>query len=272
MVYKLCFWCMDPSLAFKILDAEARSVVLTSGTLSPLDSFAKELGIPFVVRLEAPHVINPARQLYAVCQSMCPKGVPLLGKFANVQRYDYQDGVGHTLLGLAKVVPDGMLVFFTSYRTLDTVVNRWQMTGLMGRLEQHKAVFSECRGSADFPALLASFRTSVGDGKPGAILLAVCRGKVSEGMDFRDHDARAVVLVGIPYPALKDPQVTLKQQFQETKLAQERRSKPKFAPTVTLSGSEWYTQQAFRALNQGEVIGFPRVTCAAGLRGGVFTV
>jgi Rad3-related DNA helicase len=41
----------------------------------------------------------------------------------------------------------------------------------------------------------------------GALLLAVCRGKVSEGLDFKDGRARAVFVVGIPYPAFMDPQV-----------------------------------------------------------------
>lgn len=36
-----------------------RSVLLTSGTLSPLDSFAHELQLGFKFTLENPHVINP---------------------------------------------------------------------------------------------------------------------------------------------------------------------------------------------------------------------
>ena len=35
-----------------------RSILLTSGTLAPLDSFAHELGLDFPVRLENPHVIS----------------------------------------------------------------------------------------------------------------------------------------------------------------------------------------------------------------------
>jgi len=34
----------------------------------------------------------------------------------------------------------------------------------------------------------------------GAILMAVCRGRISEGLDFSDKAARAVIVVGIPYP------------------------------------------------------------------------
>lgn len=31
----------------------------------------------------------------------------------------------------------------------------------------------------------------------GALFLAVCRGKVSEGLDFADHNARAVICVSV---------------------------------------------------------------------------
>lgn len=35
----------------------------------------------------------------------------------------------------------------------------------------------------------------------------MCRGKVSEGLDFCDENARAVVTIGIPFPNVKDLQV-----------------------------------------------------------------
>ena len=71
------------------------------------------------------------------------------------------------------------------------------------------------------------------------MLLAVCRGKVSEGIDFADANARAVVIVGIPYPNVKDKQVELKRQYNN-----------EGARRGLLSGDQWYSQQAFRALNQ----------------------
>ena len=52
-------WALNPALAFNDLAGEggARAVVLTSGTLSPLSSFASELGVPFPIRMEAPHCV-----------------------------------------------------------------------------------------------------------------------------------------------------------------------------------------------------------------------
>lgn len=45
------------------LDPQAWSIILASGTLAPLDSFAGELRLPFHVQLEAPHVVDMRRQV-----------------------------------------------------------------------------------------------------------------------------------------------------------------------------------------------------------------
>lgn len=47
----------------------------------------------------------------------------------------------------------------------------------------------------------------------GAIFMGVCRGKLSEGLDFADMNGRAVILTGLPYPPLKDPKIVLKRQY-----------------------------------------------------------
>lgn len=39
------------------------------------------------------------------------------------------------------------------------------------------------------------------------MFFAVCRGKVSEGLDFADRAGRAVVITGIPYAMKTDPKV-----------------------------------------------------------------
>lgn len=84
----------------------------------------------------------------------------------------------------------------------------------------------------------------------GAALFAVCRGRVSEGMDFPDELARCVMIVGIPYPPLKDRKVELKKVYLNTKFSNPALPPPK------LSSEQWYSQQAVRAVNQaiGRVI------------------
>ena len=75
----------------------------------------------------------------------------------------------------------------------------------------------------------------------GALLVGVCRGKISEGLDFADDLARIVYVFGIPYPAFKDPEVELKMNYND--------HRHQFHKNY-LSGSDWYTGQAFRALFQ----------------------
>lgn len=79
----------------------------------------------------------------------------------------------------------------------------------------------------------------------GAILMGVCRGRISEGLDFSDNAARCVIIVGIPYPQIGDARVVLKKDYldrkcQNTALPIELRQ---------LTGKDWYNQQATRAVN-----------------------
>jgi hypothetical protein len=80
----------------------------------------------------------------------------------------------------------------------------------------------------------------------GAIFLAVYRGKISEGIDFVDSMARAVLCVGIPFSNVQDLQVKLKRSFND----QRCRDATPDARAALLDGSSWYTLSAFRALNQ----------------------
>ena len=290
----LSLWALNPALAFADIaggagergTSPARSVVLTSGTLAPLDSFASELGAPFPIRMEAPHCVDVGSQVWCGAVATGASGTRLNGTFKTSVEFSYQDDLGGSLERWCLEIPHGVLVFFPSYSLLDRVAQRWKSTGAWRRLEQAtgKKLFQEPRGSGGdegggrgkgrggrggrgggetnagngLDALLSKYyravRSSVAAaphahaaapaGSPcrGAVLLAVCRGKVSEGIDFADANARGVVVVGIPYPNLKDKQVELKRKYNDEKHAKNRAG--------VLSGDQWYSQQAFRALNQ----------------------
>lgn len=58
----LSYWCFEPGVAMRALQAlKIRCVLLTSGTLSPLESFAHELQLDFPLSLENPHVITDSQ-------------------------------------------------------------------------------------------------------------------------------------------------------------------------------------------------------------------
>ena len=50
-------------------------------------------------------------------------------------------------------------------------------------------------------------KTLIESVKEGAVFQGVCRGKVSEGVDFADDRGRVCCITGIPYAPYHDPRV-----------------------------------------------------------------
>ncbi|KAM9733847.1 Fanconi anemia group J protein isoform 2-T4 [Menidia menidia] len=242
-VLTLSFWCLNPAVAFSDLSGSVHSIVLTSGTLSPMGSFSSELGVKFTIQLEANHVINKS-QVWVGTVGAGPQGKKLCATFQHAETFAFQDEVGALLLHVCQAVTKGVLCFLPSYKMLDKLRDRWSNTGLWDKLENVKTVFTEPRGGGkgDFDALLQMYYDAIKycEAGVGALLIAVCRGKVSEGLDFTDDNARAVVTIGIPFPNIKDLQVELKMKYND----QHCKSRG------LLSGHHWYEIQAYRALNQ----------------------
>ncbi|KAL4223086.1 Fanconi anemia group J protein [Mactra antiquata] len=238
---------------------QCRNVVLSSGTLSPMSSFQSELGVPFPIQLEANHIIDD-KQVFVGAIGVGPTGHQLQAVYRNMETFNFQDELGQFILQVCMKVPHGVLCFLPSYRALQKFVERWKLTGLWNKLTSRKRVMVEPRSAhrEDFDNMMKAFYDVVkGDLNSshlseedyededdtdidGALFFAVCRGKVSEGMDFADNNARAVITVGIPFPSIKDVQVKLKREYND----QHRTNRG------LLSGNDWYEIQAFRALNQ----------------------
>ena len=67
----LSYWCFEPGVAMRSLESlKVRCILLTSGTLSPMDSFAQELQLDFPISLENPHVIADTQA--CLIPSSCP--------------------------------------------------------------------------------------------------------------------------------------------------------------------------------------------------------
>lgn len=71
----LGYVCQNPGVGMRALVRRGvRSVLLTSGTLSPLSSFALELGIPFAHQLENPHIVSAKQIMVGVLPKVCVRG------------------------------------------------------------------------------------------------------------------------------------------------------------------------------------------------------
>jgi uncharacterized membrane protein YgcG len=203
-----------------------------------------ELGVEFPIRLEADHVVNLADQV----KVFAVKGFgnqTLNSSLRSRQSPEYAVALSSSIQVVLKNVKAGVLVFFPSYSLLEDTMNTWKGDGTIDSIERSigSQIFVEPRSARELQAVLQQYYDTLDKGAPRtAVLFAVGRGKVSEGINFSDHYARAVIIVGIPYLPVTDTFVKLKQAYQD--------QKHKLHSERYLKGCDWYTQEAFRSINQ----------------------
>ncbi|CAG9806552.1 unnamed protein product [Chironomus riparius] len=240
------YWCFNPGFGMaNLLRRQVRTVILTSGTLAPLKPLISELAINIDHRLENPHIIK-SNQVMVKIINAGPDKEPLCGTYDNRDNPKYIKSMGMTILGISRVTPNGVLVFFPSYPMMNNCFEMWKNTGIWQSLYEIKPILMEPRGKDEFAERIGEYYDLV-KLKKGAIFMAVLRGKISEGLDFNDHNARAVIICGIPFPPMMDPRVILKKKYLDINRNNVNQLQ---------SGQEWYVLEAVRAVNQaiGRVI------------------
>ncbi|XP_068684065.1 general transcription and DNA repair factor IIH helicase subunit XPD-like isoform X2 [Montipora foliosa] len=193
----LHFSCMDASIAIKPVFDRFQSVVITSGTLSPIDMYPKILDFRPVTM--ATFTMTLAR--ICLCPMIVGRGndqVAMTTKFETRDDMSVIRNYGNLLAEMSGVVPDGIVCFFTSYQYMEAVVSIWHDQGIISNIQRNKLLFIETQDAAETSLALYNYQQACENGR-GAILLSVARGKVSEGIDFDHHYGRAVIMFGIPY-------------------------------------------------------------------------
>lgn len=189
--------CLDSSIAIKPVFTKFQTVVITSGTLSPLDMYPKILDFHPVI--QSSFTMTLARP--CILPMIVTKGndqVSISSKFESRDDPAVVRNYGKLLVEMARCVPDGMVCFFTSYLYLENVVATWYDHGIISDLQRHKLVFIETQDDAETSLALINYMKACDRGR-GGLLLAVARGKVSEGIDFDHHYGRCVIMMGIPF-------------------------------------------------------------------------
>eukprot|EP00127_Corallochytrium_limacisporum_P004627 Clim_evm2s171 gene=Clim_evmTU2s171 len=225
----LRFVLLNPAEPLHQLVSEARAVVLAGGTMSPISeitdlieeaevqSMNKNATVtgPLQVRhFAAGHVANHERIHLRLVSSM--QGVKLTFGYQDRRHPAIVRGSGQLLLRVCQTTPDGVVVFFQSYSELASYCNAWEASGILKMITQYKAVFQEAAGTgvdATVRAYSEAIRNTYADPNApislqvnrqrGGVLLAVTGGKLSEGINFKDELARAVIVMGMPYPNLR---------------------------------------------------------------------
>jgi DNA excision repair protein ERCC-2 len=104
--------CLDASLAIKPVIDRFQSVVITSGTLSPIDLYPKILNFHPVVRCSLPMSVFRHCLLPMIVARGSDQG-PISTRFEERKDDAVVRNYGQLLLKLAATIPDGICCFFT---------------------------------------------------------------------------------------------------------------------------------------------------------------
>lgn len=160
------------------------------------------------------------------------------------------DALGECLIGLATIVPDGLVIFFPSYSYVDHLVALWQkpltnFRSIWDKLYDEKTVFREPKDSTKVDEVLQQYSEAIDRGT-GGILLSVIGGKMSEGINFSDKLGRGVVVVGLPFPNIRNAEWKAKLEYVEKSTIERGAS----YNDGKAAAREFYENACMRAVNQ----------------------
>lgn len=193
----LHFTCLDAAIAIKPVFDRFSSVIITSGTISPLEMYPKMLNFSTVVQESyamtlarksfMPMIVTRGSDQATISTSFQVRNEPSV-----VRNY------GNLLTEFAKITPDGLVVFFPSYLYMESIISMWQGMGILNEVWKYKLILVETPDAQETSLALETYRTACCNGR-GAVLLCVARGKVSEGIDFDHQYGRTVLCIGVPF-------------------------------------------------------------------------
>ena len=258
----LRFVALHPAIHFRNVVEEARAVALVGGTLRPFNHVAAELLDPSYLvdatkadaasQAETSNVSTTSctRSLTTfTCDHVVPDSNVMLQCLAwgpsNNVKLDFRhqsrgdpavlDELGLVLVQLAARVPAGMVVFLPSYSYEAQLVRRWKESGIWSKLNCQKRVHREPKQSSHVEATLEAYSSDANT--CGGLLLSVVGGKMSEGINFADNMARCVMVVGLPYPDITDPELKEKMTSMDQ-------------TPGGITGQAYYHNLCMRAVNQ----------------------
>ncbi|CAD2103308.1 DNA excision repair protein ERCC-2 [Plasmodium vinckei petteri] len=191
------FACLDSSIAMKSVLNRYKSVVLTSGTITPLELYPKLLNFSTVLTASFPMSFDRN----CVCPLIVTKSsdlIPLSSQYSLRNDLNVIKNYGFLLVEMCKNIPDGIISYFPSYIYMEHVMSTWYELGIISNILEYKLIFIETKDIVSTTIALHNFKKACDLGK-GAVFLSICRGKIAEGIDFDKHYGKCVILFGIPY-------------------------------------------------------------------------
>lgn len=189
--------CLDATIAIRPVLKRFQTVIITSGTLSPIEMYPKLLDFHAILSIS--FTMTLARP--CICPMIVGKGndqTAMTSKFESRNDTSVIRNYGNLVVEMSAIVPDGIVCFFVSYAYMEATIATWYEQGIIDQILKHKLLFIETTDSSETSLALYNYTRACENGR-GAVLLSVARGKVSEGVDFEHHLGRCVIMFGIPY-------------------------------------------------------------------------
>ncbi|KAG1822586.1 helicase C-terminal domain-containing protein [Suillus subaureus] len=248
---------LNPSALFRDVVEVARSVVLAGGTMSPMSAVVSELFtyLPLnrLTTFSCGHII-PASNVQTLLLTKGPSGLDLEFKFAQQSNRQVVSELGQIVLNFCNVVPGGIVVFFPSYASLNFAREAWSQSGSLDKFSVKKKVFLEPQESSGVEIILREYAIAakthvslMSYKKTGAILFAVIGAKLSEGLNFSDDLARAVVVIGLPFANKNSPE--LQERMRHANQIESRSAVRRHAGGKD-AAAEMYENMCMNAVNQ----------------------
>ena len=172
--------CIDPD---EFLNS-TNGTVHMSGTLQPLDQYARVIGLSSKITFRKyPSPFPPENRKVVYTPGLTTRWQDLKNDPSMKTRLE------KTIADLCNSVDKNTLVFFTSYNS---------MSSMRSYLESHiqkRLYWEESRNAQRNASNLAAFRS-----RRDGVLFCVMGGKFAEGIDFPGEELCFAIVVGIPYP------------------------------------------------------------------------
>ncbi|KAL7603756.1 hypothetical protein Lser_V15G18180 [Lactuca serriola] len=241
---------------------EAHACVLAGGTLQPIEETRARL-FPWL----PPHQLHffscghiiPPENILPISVSHGPTGQPMDFSYNSRSTSIMVGELGLLICNLVSVIPQGIVVFFSSFDYEECVYTSWEASGILGRIMKKKRVFREPRKSMEVENVLKEYKESV---ENGAVFFAVVGGKISEGINFSDGMGRCIVMVGLPYPSPSDIELmervkyidsledVTKKDYNFTRFNGDAQAGFEILRSCKNRGREYYENLCMKAVNQ----------------------
>jgi len=188
----LTYRCLDPSIITKEVIDNAHSMILMSGTLTPIFMYKDILGFEKSIEKEYKTPFPKKNKLSLI--------IPLTTTKFTKRNEEQYSKIADIASSLANMIPGNSAIFFPSYILRDSIYRHFNH-------KCKKTIFLEKPNltKQEKKEILTKFGEYK---KTGAVLLGVATGSFGEGIDLPGDLLKAVIVVGLP---LEKPNLEIKE-------------------------------------------------------------